>query len=88
MNSITDENKNTININNNSITEENNTKNNINSNNIDDSRLKSSPTPNFIFQEEIVSYCDCICGLNESFDVFNSIKDKNDYLIQINLFLS
>ena len=81
MKSITDENKNTININTNSINEENNTKNNINSNNIDDSRLKTSPTPNFIFQEEIVSYCDCICGLNESFDVFNSIKDKNDYLI-------
>ena len=81
MKSITDENKNTININTNSINEENNTKNNINSNNIDDSRLKTSPIPNFIFQEEIVSYCDCICGLNESFDVFNSIKDKNDYLI-------
>jgi len=79
--SITDENKNTINLNNNSIAEENSLKNNINSNNIDDSRLKASPPPNFIFQEEIVSYCDCICGLNESFDVFNSIEDKNDYLI-------
>jgi hypothetical protein len=81
MNSITDENKNSINVNNNSINEENSIKNNINSNNIDDSRLKTSPSPNFIFQEEIISYSDCICGLNESFDVFNSIKDKNDYLI-------
>ena len=81
MNSITDENKNTINVNNNSINKENSIKNNINSNNIDDSRLKTSPSPNFIFQEEIISYSDCICGLNESFDVFNSIKDKNDYLI-------
>lgn len=81
MNSIKNENKNTINIKNNSIDEKNNIINNINSNNIDDSRLKISPSPNFIFQEEIVSYCDCICGLNESFDVFNSIKDKNDYLI-------
>jgi hypothetical protein len=81
MNSITDENKNTININNNSINEENSIKNNINSNNIDDTRLKTSPSPNFIFQEEIISYCDCICGLNDSFDVFNSIKDTNDYLI-------
>ena len=81
MNSITDENKNTINVNNNSINKENSIKNNINSNNIDDSRLKTSPSPNFIFQEEIISYSDGICGLNESFDVFNSIKDKNDYLI-------
>lgn len=60
---------------------ENKINNNINSNNIEESQLKSSPMPNFIFQEDIISYCDCICTLNESFDVFKSIKDNNTYLI-------
>ena len=81
MNSIKEDNNNIININNNIINEEKKNINNINSNNIDDLQLKSSPEPIFIFQENIVSSCDCYCGLNESFDVFTSIQDNNTYLI-------
>jgi WD40 repeat protein len=55
--------------------------NNINSNNIDNSQLSNSPAPNFIYQEDIISHCDCVCGLNESFDIFKSIQDNKDYLI-------
>ena len=55
--------------------------NSINSNNISDLQLKCSPEPNFFFQEEVISYCDCVCGLNESFDVFKSIKNNKHYLI-------
>lgn len=59
----------------------NNNFNSINSNNISDSQLKTSPEPNFFFKENIISYCDCTCGLNESFDVFKSIKNNKLYLI-------
>ena len=59
----------------------NNNFNSINSNNILDSQLKTSPEPNFLFKENIISYCDCICGLNESFDVLKSIKNNKLYLI-------
>ena len=59
----------------------NNIINSVNSNNISDVQLKTSPQPNFFFKENIISYCDCICGLNESFDVFKSIKNNNTYLI-------
>ena len=58
--------------------------NSFNSSNIDDSQLKSSPIPNFLFQENIITHCDCTFGLNESFDVFKSIKDNNYYLILSN----
>lgn len=61
--------------------EKNNIINNINSNNIEDTKLKSSLFPNFVFQENIVSNCDCAYSLNESFDVFTSIKDNENYLI-------
>lgn len=54
---------------------------NINSNNIDDSKLKSSLIPNFCFQENIISHCDCTYGVNDSFDVFTSIQDNKNYLI-------
>ena len=55
--------------------------NDINNNNINESKLQFSPAPNLIYQEDLISYCDCVCGLNESFDFFKSIKDNNDYLI-------
>ena len=61
--------------------ENNNIFNNINSNNIESSKLKSSLIPNFFFKENIISNCDCTFGLNESFDVFTSIKDNQNYLI-------
>ena len=59
-------------------------KNNINSNNISEQQLKESPIPNFTFKENIYIQCDCNYGLNESFDVFTSEINNNNYLITVN----
>ena len=59
-------------------------KENINLNDysiIKDFQIKKCPEPNFFFKENIVSHCDCTCGLNESFDIFKSVKNNEHYLI-------
>ena len=58
--------------------------NNINSNNISKEQLKRSPIPNFVFKENIYTECDCNYGLNESFDVFTSEINNNNYLLTAN----
>ena len=73
----------------NEIIEENNNSmnlniNNINSNNISKEQLKKSPIPNFIFKENIYSESDCHYGLNESFDIFTSEINNNNYLLTAN----
>ena len=75
MNSINEENMNII------KKDKNINPNSINSNNIIDLQLKTSPEPNFIFQEDIIINCHCAYGLNESFDVFKSITSDKTYLI-------
>ena len=64
--------------------EENININNINSNNISEEQIKKSPVPNFIFKEDIYTQCDCSYGLNESFDIFKSELNNNNYLIVAN----
>ena len=59
-------------------------KNNINSSNILKEQLKESPIPNFTFKENIYTQCDCNYGLNESFDIFTSEINNNNYLITVN----
>ena len=55
---------------------------NLNDNSIiKDFQIKKCPEPNFFFKENIVSHCDCTCGLNESFDIFKSVKNNEHYLI-------
>ena len=66
------------------LKEKENEKNNINSNNISEEQIKNSPVPNFIFKENIYTECDCTYGLNESFDVFKSELNDNNYLIVSN----
>ena len=75
MNSINEENMNII------KEDENINPNSINSNNIIDFQLKTSPEPNFLFQENIITNCHCTYGLNESFDVFKSITNNKTYII-------
>ena len=75
MNSINEENMNII------KEDENISPNSINSNNIIDLQLKTSPEPNFLFQENIITNCHCTYGLNESFDVFKSITNNKTYII-------
>lgn len=59
--------------------------NNINSNNISEEQLRNSPQPYFTFKENLYTECDCSYGLNESFDVFKSEINDNNYLITANL---
>ena len=59
--------------------------NNINSNNISEEQLKNSPPPYFTFKENLYTECDCDYGLNESFDVFKSKINDNNYLIVANI---
>lgn len=75
MNSINEENINII------KEDKNINPNSINSSNIIDLQLKTSPPPNFIFKENLISNCHCVYGLNESFDVFKSITNNKTYLI-------
>ena len=58
--------------------------NNINSNNISEEQLKNSPPPYFTFQENLYTQCDSDYGLNESFDVFKSDINDDNYLIVAN----
>ena len=53
--------------------------NNINSNNISEEQLRNSPQPYFTFKENLYTECDCSYGLNESFDVFKSEINDNNY---------
>ena len=58
--------------------------NNINSNNISEEQLSNSPPPYFTFIENIYTKCDSDYGLNESFDIFKSELNGNNYLIVAN----
>ena len=58
--------------------------NNINSNNISEEQLSNSPPPYFTFIENIYTKCDSDYGLNESFDIFKSELNDNNYLIVAN----
>ena len=58
--------------------------NNINSNNISEDQLRNSPPPYFNFKENLYTECNCDYGLNESFDVFKSDINDNNYLIVAN----
>ena len=58
--------------------------NNINSNNISEEQISNSPPPYFTFIENIYTKCDSDYGLNESFDIFKSELNDNNYLIVAN----
>ena len=58
--------------------------NNINSNNISEEQISNSPPPYFTFIENIYTECDSDYGLNESFDIFKSELNGNNYLIVAN----
>ena len=58
--------------------------NNINTNNISEEQLSNSPPPYFTFIENIYTKCDSDYGLNESFDIFKSELNANNYLIVAN----
>ena len=58
--------------------------NNINSNNISEEQISNSPPPYFTFIENIYTKCDSDYGLNESFDIFKSELNGNNYLIVAN----
>ena len=58
--------------------------NNINTNNISEEQLSNSPPPYFTFIENIYTKCDSDYGLNESFDIFKSELNGNNYLIVAN----
>ena len=58
--------------------------NNINTNNISEEQLSNSPPPYFTFIENIYTKCDSDYGLNESFDIFKSELNDNNYLIVAN----
>ena len=58
--------------------------NNINSNNISEEQISNSPPPYFTFIENIYTKCDSDYGLNESFDIFKSELNANNYLIVAN----
>ena len=58
--------------------------NNINTNNISEEQLSNSPPPYFTFIENIYTECDSNYGLNESFDIFKSELNGNNYLIVAN----
>ena len=58
--------------------------NNINTNNISEEQLSNSPPPYFTFIENIYTECDSDYGLNESFDIFKSELNANNYLIVAN----
>ena len=58
--------------------------NNINTNNISEEQLSNSPSPYFTFIENIYTKCDSDYGLNESFDIFKSELNANNYLIVAN----
>ena len=58
--------------------------NNINTNNISEEQLSNSPPPYFTFIENIYTECDSDYGLNESFDIFKSELNGNNYLIVAN----
>ena len=58
--------------------------NNINSNNISEEQISNSPPPYFTFIENIYTECDSDYGLNESFDIFKSELNANNYLIVAN----
>ena len=56
----------------------------INTNNISEEQLSNSPPPYFTFIENIYTECDSDYGLNESFDIFKSELNGNNYLIVAN----
>ena len=58
--------------------------NNINTNNISEEQLSNSPPPYFTLIENIYTECDSDYGLNESFDIFKSELNGNNYLIVAN----
>ena len=58
--------------------------NNINTNNISEEQISNSPPPYFTFIENIYTECDSDYGLNESFDIFKSELNGNNYLIVAN----
>ena len=58
--------------------------NNINTNNISEEQISNSPPPYFTFIENIYTKCDSDYGLNESFDIFKSELNGNNYLIVAN----
>ena len=58
--------------------------NNINTNNISEEQISNSPPPYFTFIENIYTKCDSDYGLNESFDIFKSELNANNYLIVAN----
>ena len=58
--------------------------NNINTYNISEEQLSNSPPPYFTFIENIYTECDSDYGLNESFDIFKSELNGNNYLIVAN----
>ena len=58
--------------------------NNINTNYISEEQISNSPPPYFTFIENIYTKCDSDYGLNESFDIFKSELNANNYLIVAN----